>query len=153
MNLLGDIVVGVAANGDPLKEQNISKKSEKTELENSTSLKLNSIGLMIESHIMNIGTIYTNVKLDCFVVMPNHVHFIVVIQNRSPWAATPTMNSLSIPNIINSFKTITSKKCGYTLWQRNYYEHIVRNEQSLQEIRDYILNNPLKWQEDMFFLE
>ena len=58
----------------------------------------------------------------------------------------------TIPVILNSFKTITSKKYGQTLWQRNYHDHIIRNENELQRIRQYIIDNPAKWQEDQYFI-
>ena len=111
---------------------------------------------MVLQYLQNTGTVYENVKLDCFVIMPNHIHCIITLQNGlssagsgSPWAATPTT---TIPKIVNSFKTLTSKKYGQTLWQRNYHEHIIRNENELQRIRQYIQNNPANWQEDKYFI-
>lgn len=55
------------------------------------------------------------------------------------WASTPT-----IPNIIKSFKTICTKEYGQTIWQRNYYEHIIRNEKEYYKILEYMEYNPLK---------
>ena len=61
-------------------------------------------------------------------------------------AATPT-----IPRIINSYKSIITRQIGYLIWQRNYYEHIIRNEKEYYKIVEYIENNPLKWKEDEYF--
>jgi REP element-mobilizing transposase RayT len=61
--------------------------------------------------------------------------------------------------IIGSFKTISAKHInkiqntpGYKLWQRNYYEHIIRDENDLNRIREYLINNPLKWPEDKYYI-
>ena len=86
-----------------------------------------------------------------FVIMPNHVHGIIALEN----------SSLNLSEIIRRFKTFTTrqyiKNVGHLqwqpfckrLWQRNYYEHIIRNEQSLEKLRTYIENNPLKWDVDV----
>jgi len=81
--------------------------------------------------------------------MPNHIHFIVEIKNGTngaPKAAPPT-----IPKIINSLKSIVTKKLGYQIWQRNYYEHIIRNETEYLMIKQYITNNPYNWENDKYF--
>jgi putative transposase len=97
-------------------------------------------GQTVLHYLQNIGSVYQKANLDCFVIMPNHVHCIIQLYD-----------GLSLSVIINSFKTITSKKSGVTLWQRGYYDHIIRNEKELQKIREYIMNNPSKWQEDEYY--
>jgi putative transposase len=116
--------------------------------------KLTQIGYIVEQHLKNINVVYSNAKLDCYTVMPNHIHFIVIIEDSLQHeeggrlrAAAPT----SLSKIVNSFKTITSKKYGKTLWQRNYYEHVIRKDNELHEIREYIMNNPAKWELDKYF--
>jgi len=81
--------------------------------------QITQTGQMVLQYLQNIGTAYKNVILDCYIMMPNHIHCIIASQNGlspkesgSPWAATPTM---TIPKIVNSFKTLTSKKYGQTL--------------------------------------
>ncbi|MBR6504216.1 MAG: hypothetical protein IKT41_00590 [Clostridia bacterium] len=64
-------------------------------------------------------------------------------RNGSPKSATPT-----ISKIINSYKSIVTKEIGYQIWQRNYYEHIIRNEKELYAIIEYIQNNPINWRKD-----
>ena len=110
---------------------------------------------------------YPGVETDTFVVMPNHIHGIIFLVGAGPRACpndagqpqgvAPTM---PVPDIIPRFKTLTTKR--YTdgvkeeawtpfagwLWQRNYYEHIIRNEESLIRIRDYIATNPARWSVD-----
>ncbi|MCX6826443.1 MAG: transposase [candidate division Zixibacteria bacterium] len=87
-----------------------------------------------------------NILLDQFVIMPNHVHGIIFINNDANYG---------LPEIVRQFKTFSAKpineiqnKSGNKYWQRNYYEHIIRDEQELNQKREYILNNPLNWEKD-----
>ena len=57
----------------------------------------------------------------------------------------PTGKTASLPQIINALKSMTSKRIGYSPWQEDYYDHIIRNDTDLQATREYIQNNPLKW--------
>jgi len=94
------------------------------------------------------------VKLHDYVLMPNHFHAIVEIEHTG---------KAVLGDIIGAFKSLTTnryikgvKEAGWMpfekrLWQRNYYEHIIRNEDSYIKLSHYIQNNPLKWEEDMFF--
>ena len=67
---------------------------------------------------------------------------IVRIENGSMWASTPT-NKIS--NIVRSIKTLTTKEIGKPIFQRSYYDHIIRNQEDYNEVWEYIENNPAKW--------
>ena len=83
--------------------------------------------------------------------MPNHIHFILVVNqlNGVPWSSRPTQ---LIPKVITALKRMSNKKVGFDLWQTSYYDHIIRNEQELLETRKYIDENPIKWELDKYFL-
>ena len=113
---------------------------------------LNRYGKIVQTAWMKIDHHFPNVKTDQFVVMPNHIHGIFVL-NPDPIAGRPRRPSLGM--VVGSFKSVTAKNIndlrgtvGADVWQRNYYEHIIRNEQSLEEIREYIANNPRNWERD-----
>ena len=74
------------------------------------------------------------VTVDYFVVMPTHIHLIIILANCK----------ISLGEIIRRFKASSSREAGIKLWQPNYYEHVIRNEKALFRIREYIQNNPLK---------
>lgn len=74
------------------------------------------------------------VTVDYFVVMPTHIHLIIILANCK----------ISLGEIIRRFKASSSREAGIRLWQPNYYEHVIRNEKALFRIREYIQNNPLK---------
>lgn len=131
---------------------------------------LNDIGEIVSHKWLWTGKIRTNIKLDEFVVMPNHMHGIIQIvemhndvgahRNVPPQIeqfAKSTQNS--IPTIIKLFKSTTTKQInqfcntpGLKIWQRNYYEHIIRDDKDLNRIREYIINNPLRWTEDKYYI-
>jgi putative transposase len=115
---------------------------------------------------------YFDVWLDAWVVMPNHFHGIIVSKGqafakvRFDKERNPAANASSIPGpngtkpgslgaMVQNFKSVTSRKInqqrrtpGAPVWLRNYYEHIIRNEEDWQRIHDYILSNPSRWRED-----
>ncbi len=122
---------------------------------------LNQYGEMVQEAWQNTETIRPNVSLDAFVVMPNHLHGIIVLVGATRRVALPNSNPPkgplpgSIGAIIGQFKSTTTKQAnrvrgveGPSLWQRNYYEHVIRNERALNKVREYIENNPLRWAED-----
>ena len=81
------------------------------------------------------------VELDAFVVMPNHVHGIIVIPSvGAGFKPAPTLSE-----IVRAFKTFSARRIGHPVWQRNFYEHIVRSEAALERIRQYIVDNPARW--------
>lgn len=127
-------------------------------------MRLNEYGQIAAACWEDIPHHFENVELDTFVMMPNHVHGIVVItDNVGATHASPLRKpqlprgpvSRSLAAIIGSFKSATTKRInemrgmqGATIWQHNYYEHIIRDENDLNRIREYIFNNPSRWAED-----
>jgi REP element-mobilizing transposase RayT len=100
---------------------------------------------------------YRQVTLDEWVVMPNHLHGILIIadDSRGGSRTAPTEHRKSLGRLIGAFKTVSTKRInglhnttGSTIWQRNYWEHVIRDEAELNSIREYIQNNPAQWQFD-----
>lgn len=118
---------------------------------------LNDAGRMVSETWEWLATQYDHVELDEWVIMPNHMHGIIVIVGigRGGSRTAPTEKRKPIGRLIGAFKTVSTKRIneirkthGAILWQRNYYEHIIRNENELNRIREYIVNNPMKWELD-----
>ncbi|MBN2424996.1 MAG: transposase [Calditrichaceae bacterium] len=122
-------------------------------------MKLNDTGRMIYVAWEWLAKQYHYVELDAWTVMPNHLHGIIIIRDRRGGSRTaPTMKRKPIGRLIGAFKTVSTKHLnqlhntpGAKLWQRNYHEHIIRNEHELNRIRKYIRDNPLKWQDDRHY--
>jgi REP element-mobilizing transposase RayT len=103
------------------------------------------------------------VELDEFIVMPNHVHGIIwLVPGSDTVGAAPRgrPNAVSLPEVLDWYKTMTTnayirgvREHGWTpfakrVWQRGYYEHVVRDDADLNRIRQYIIDNPTRWSED-----
>jgi REP element-mobilizing transposase RayT len=170
-------------------------------------MQLNDAGKMVYDVWNDLPAFYPGVQTDAFIVMPNHIHGIIILVGADPRAcpdsgprvcpnadprvcpAQPSVGvdpracpdsgpracpgqpqelgqpqgvgpMLGLPDVVHRFKTMTTKRyadgvkrLGWEpfrgrLWQRNYYEHIIRNEKSLNRIREYILTNPMRWELD-----
>jgi len=125
---------------------------------------LNGADKIVESAWNDLPLHYPRVELDVFVVMPNHVHGILIIgrglsvgaRHASPLRKMPRGPKRgSVGAIVGSFKSAATRRVntlrktpGLPLWQRNYYEHIIRGEAEINRAREYVLHNPLKWLED-----
>jgi putative transposase len=107
---------------------------------------LSSAGILVGNEIKQLSGIYENVSVGHYVVMPNHIHMIVLIGNDGghPQDA-PTLS-----RIVQQFKGAVSKKAGFPVWQKSFYDHIIRSEQEYAEVWQYIDTNPLKMQEDPY---
>tara|TARA_R110002049_G_C8871257_1_gene539107 strand:- start:91 stop:642 length:552 start_codon:yes stop_codon:yes gene_type:complete len=135
---------------------------------------LNNCGRVAWKFWKQIDIRYPNTQIDEFIVMPNHVHGIIEIINYPPMVEAihesplPLGNDIEmirkhrrkmlIPKIVGWYKMNTAKQInqihqtpGTKIWHRNYYDHIIRNEQSLHQIREYIRYNPKKWNTDRFY--
>ena len=108
---------------------------------------LSEYGMVCDKYINNINIKYENVLVDKYVIMPNHIHLIVFL-NGTMRASSPTKN---IETIIRSFKTMASKEIGYSIWQRSYHDHIIRDEKDYRKIWEYIDTNVLRWKKDCFY--
>ena len=102
---------------------------------------------------------YAYVVLDQYVIMPNHLHGIIFIRDsgRGGSRTAPTDGTKRKPlgRLIGAFKTVSTKRInemrgtpGLPVWQRNYYEHVIRNEGELNRVRQYIVDNPARWEQD-----
>lgn len=146
---------------------------------NNGKVTLNKIGEIIQDEWLQTEQIRENMKMDIFVVMPNHFHGIVIIKDvEAPCLVTPDhvkkddtkrathraapiqerqakLITGSISAIIGQFKPTVTKRVrnelklgNYFIWQRGFYEHVIRNEKELNRVRQYILDNPIKWHFD-----
>jgi putative transposase len=131
-------------------------------------MQLNKTGKMIKLVWDELPKNYTGVNTDIFVVMLNHIHGIIVLnpvgagpracpEGGQPRGVAPTKTTMILPDVVHRLKSLTTDRYwqlqhsfskSKKLWQRNYYEHVVRNENELNLIRQYILYNPLQWQYD-----
>ena len=150
-------------------------------------VELSETGRIVESYLTEIPSHYPDVGLASYVIMPDHIHMILVLTQNQPQQAgqcpAPTEESdpscrrggtpaspapagksdpscrrggtpgpPALPKIISAFKSLTTRKAGTSLWQRSYYEHILRNQQDFSEAARYIQGNPARRLEREGFL-
>lgn len=127
-------------------------------------MMLNKVGRMIEKWWWELKNKFTEIELDEYMIMPNHFHGIIMLVGAdlcvSPNDPKGEHIGSPLPKIVQWFKTMTTNEyihgvkrniyaqINKRLWQRNYYEHIIRNEDDLKQVREYVLYNPLKWELD-----
>jgi len=128
------------------------------------TMVINDLGQIVGEEWIKTPIIRPNILLDQFIVMPNHVHGIIIINHeirRGVLQYAPT-NKLCSPSqtigaIIRGYKSATTKRINEHrqtpkryVWQRNYFDHIIRNDRDLNNIQQYIVNNPAKWDNDEY---
>jgi REP element-mobilizing transposase RayT len=123
------------------------------------SLILNDFGKIVEFTWNDLPNHNSGISLDAFIIMPDHIHGIIFINQRdvvvgagSEPAPTNPVKFHGLPEIIRQFKTFSARRInvirktpGTPVWQRNYYEHIIRSDPELNRIQRYIINNPSAW--------
>lgn len=129
------------------------------------TVQLNDAGRIVQNAWSELPGRFSQINVDSFVVMPNHIHGIIVVgaqfiapsnslSNRVEEAARGAMNRTpTVGEILRAYKAVSTRMIRSTVsadfrWQRNYYEHIVRNEESLNRIQQYIVDNPIRWDSD-----
>jgi len=130
-------------------------------------MMLNDAGKMIETKWLEITQHYPDAILHEYVIMPNHLHGIIELTISNDVAAVVGVQNFeplhlqqqnkyqkiiprSIGAIVRGFKIGTTKQFGYSVWQRNYYEHVIRDNNDHARIIEYIINNPANWEIDQF---
>ena len=110
---------------------------------------LSEIGMIVRQKIRDISKHYPAITVDHAVVMPNHIHMLLQIHTdingRSLIAPT-------ISTVIRLMKGAVSKQARFSVWQKGFYDHVIRNEKDYQEVWNYIEGNPGKWTEDKLYV-
>ncbi len=114
-------------------------------------MSLTRCGQITKYAIENINTHYPAVFVEKYVIMPNHIHLLLLIdtynENGRPMVA-PTIST-----VIQQMKGYVSKQICFSPWQKLFHDHIIRNEKDYEKIWEYIDTNPAKWENDCFYSE
>ncbi|MDR1821794.1 MAG: transposase, partial [Oscillospiraceae bacterium] len=120
-------------------------------------VRLTPEGKTVQFFVENTSAAYSGVSVASYVIMPNHVHILLLIhepiahsnKDGTLRAASPTKTA--VPQIIRAVKSLTTRKLGHSIWQRSYHEHVVRDFAEFRKISEYIDNNPQTWADDKYF--
>lgn len=113
------------------------------------NVELSEYGLITDDSINDISNHYPDISVDKYVIMPNHIHMILMIQNEN--ANGRLIIAPTISTVIQQLKRNISQKIGFSIWQKSFHDHIIRNEKEYLKIWQYIDENPLKWEDDCYF--
>lgn len=113
-------------------------------------ITLTEYGKIVREELKKIPSIYPDIVfIPKSVIMPNHIHFIIMINTFSE--SGPPKAASTIGSIINKFKGAVSKKSGFKVWKKSFYDRILRNEWEYRNAWQYIENNPENWENDELF--
>lgn len=107
-------------------------------------VSLSKYGEIVKQAILNIPVRYPMISIDHYVIMPNHIHLLLRICND---VGGRSMITPTVSVVIQQMKGCVTKKCGFPVWQKSFYEHIIRGDADYLETWEYIENNPVKWQQ------
>ena len=126
----------------------INLGSGRPEAAPTSLMQLSPLGKIVEAEITRLSHIYDGVYVDSYIVMPNHVHMIIVIRSNSGRAQpAPTVSRM-----IQQWKGAISKKTNNPIWQKGFYDKIIRNNDDYQRIVWEIRNNPATWEQDEYYV-
>jgi REP element-mobilizing transposase RayT len=128
--------------------------------------KLTPYGDVVAKRITEMCRHYENIEIPHYVIMPDHVHMIILVSDnegngrsneedglargKNGMSRTPSPANAVIPAFISTLKRFTNKEVGFSLWQRSFHDHIIRDEREYDRIAKYIENNPQRWLDDRF---
>ena len=115
------------------------------------SVNLSVIGKVVKQSIESISAHYPNIEVWDYVIMPNHVHMILVIPEACGRMISSPTNKGSVLTAVGQMKRHVSKAIGKPIWQKSFHDHIIRNREDYEKIAKYIYENPIRWQFDCFY--
>ena len=114
------------------------------------NVPLTKLGTIARQSIMDIPKHYPMISIDRYVIMPNHIHLLLQIHTD---VYGRSMIAPTVSTVIRLMKGTVSKQAGFSLWQKGFHDHVVRNKDDYHEIWKYIEGNPGKWAEDKLYMD
>lgn len=111
-------------------------------INNEDKIELTKEGKTVQKYIKQIEQIYEIIKIDEYVIMPNHIHMIIVIKEKS---------NLTISRLIQQYKGMVTKELGKSIWQKLFHEYIIIGEKDYYVIKNYVRENVAKWKKDIYY--
>ena len=135
----------------------------------STCIKLTHYGEIVDKYINQLNDFYSNISVEHYVIMPNHIHFLLYVDGSGrtdedvgtheketdliEQTAINNNRKTVISRFISTFKRFCNKEIGFNIWQNRSYDHVIRNKRDFDEHVRYISENPIKWRFDNLFSE
>lgn len=130
------------------KRKNLFWKDVGAIIDRPENVPLSHLGMIVRQSIIDIPKHYPMISVDHSVIMPNHLHLLLQINAD---ADGRSLIAPTISTVVRLMKGTVSEQAGFSVWQKGFYDHIIRNENDYQEIWKYIEGNPGKWAEDKLY--
>ncbi len=118
------------------------------------NVELLPCGTVADKCIKQMNEFYGNLSVDSYVIMPNHIHLVLFVRkDGSPRTSTPTRQTSFVSHFVSTFKRFCNKEYGGNIWQRGFYDHVIRGREDYEEIVKYIYENPMRWYYDELYTE
>ena len=126
------------------------------------TVQLLPYGEIADKYIKQLDEFYDHIFVDQYVIMPNHIHILLQVVSKdtdaknggSPRTSTPTTRQTSaVSHFVSTFKRFCNKECGENIWQRGFYDHVIRDRADYEKRVKYIDENPIRWYYDELFVE
>ena len=114
-------------------------------------IELTEFGKSVEKYLLSSNKI-DGVQIDQYVIMPNHIHFIVLCEENGTSRA-PSPTNAKISHLVSTFKRFCNREIGSNIFQRSFYDRVIRDEKEYIKVCNYIYENPFKWREDELYTE
>ncbi len=104
-------------------------------------------GIIVDRYIRQMDQFYRHISVEKYIIMPDHVHLLLIIHGQAGRPAPTKENdrNTEVSKFIGTLKRFCNKEYGKNIWQRSYYDHVIRNQRDYNEVWEYIENNPRKW--------
>jgi len=129
--------------------RNLFWKNIEAIIDRPENVPLTNLGTIVRRSIEDIPKHYPTISVDHFVIMPNHIHLLLQI-NTDPDGRSVIAPTIS--TVVRLMKGAVSKQAGFTVWQKGFYDHVIRNNKDYRAIWNYIEGNPSKWAEDKLYI-
>ncbi len=118
------------------------------------SVQLLPYGEIANNVIEHLNQFYDDISVDMYVIMPNHIHILLIISNSGTSGTPyPTKQNSTLSRFVSTLKRFCNKHYGQNIWQKSYNDHIIRNKEDYQQHIQYIYQNPMQWYFDELFVE
>ena len=118
-------------------------------IDRPANVPLTGLGTIVRQSIEDIPKYYPAITMDHYVIMPNHIHLLLQINTDDDGRS---MIAPTISTVVRLMKSAVSRQAGHSVWQKGFYDHVIRNDMDYQEIWTYIEGNPGKWSEDRLYI-
>lgn len=134
------VTVCVRKNGYVLSDLSVGTVALDCPQPKDVRINLTDLGRIVEKYLNNINNVYHYISVDKYVIMPDHIHFILIID--MPYGASRAMHP-TLSQVVSSFKRLVVKESGLRIWQGSFYERVIRTQRGYENVWNYIECNPL----------